>query len=112
MPIELKIAFDSATMTSGKRVQQEIGTFEIMGEDETLADMRSPAHAHQWLLYFGAEDKGNSYLDFFLNYELPRKPHPNGLEAIQCCTFVANPSGKGKPLPYALDIIPHFLNFT
>lgn len=56
-PILVKFAFDGATMTSGKRIQQEIGTVDLLYHDFALSLAKSPATTHQWLIYIGAEDR-------------------------------------------------------
>jgi hypothetical protein len=66
--IELKLAFDAATMTTGKRIQQEIGTFELLLPHHTISQIKSPSSAHQWMIYFGTETRGNVFfylLQFF-----------------------------------------------
>jgi hypothetical protein len=42
-------------MTSGKRIQQEIGTFQVMN-DLTLQELRSHTTAYQWIIYIGPEE--------------------------------------------------------
>jgi len=54
-PLWVKLAFDGATMTSGKRIQQEIGTVEVL-TDRTISQVKSYKNSHQWLIYLGAEN--------------------------------------------------------
>jgi surface polysaccharide O-acyltransferase-like enzyme len=54
-PTQLKISFDGGTMTSGKRIQQEIGTFQVMN-DLTFQELKSHTTAHQWIIYIGPEE--------------------------------------------------------
>lgn len=54
-PVLLKLAFDGATITSGKRIQQEVGGFQILTPGETLASVKSPKNCHVFVLYIGGE---------------------------------------------------------
>lgn len=54
-PIEIKFAFDGATITNGKRIQQEVGTLEIL-TNRTISEIKSPSNAVQWIIYLGTED--------------------------------------------------------
>jgi hypothetical protein len=48
-PLLVKFAFDRATMTSGKRIKQEVGTFEFLYNGITLF---SPNNAYQYIIYW------------------------------------------------------------
>jgi hypothetical protein len=50
----VKIAFDGGTMTTGKRIQQEQGTVQILTDHS--AELKSHTTTHQWIIYLGAED--------------------------------------------------------
>jgi hypothetical protein len=45
-PIRLKISLDRGTMTSGKRIQEKIDTFQVMN-GLTLRELKSHTTAHQ-----------------------------------------------------------------
>lgn len=47
-PIHLKISFDGAKMTSGKQLQQEISSFELLYDAKTLAG-KDPTHIYNLL---------------------------------------------------------------
>lgn len=47
---------DGGSMTSN-HIQAEIGTIQLFWEGMSLAAIKSPNSAHQFLLFFGAEDK-------------------------------------------------------
>jgi len=53
----LKIAFDGATVTSGKRLKQEIGTFDFLFDGLDLSTTKSATNAHQFIIYLGGEDR-------------------------------------------------------
>ncbi len=55
--IPLKFCFDNGTMTSEKRIGQELGAFELIQEGQTMAKVKSPSNCHVWLLYFGSKDR-------------------------------------------------------
>jgi hypothetical protein len=54
-PIHLKISFDGGTMTSGKRIQEEIGTLQVLSGLK-LHEVKSHTTAHQWIIYIGREE--------------------------------------------------------
>ena len=54
-PVLLKLAFDSATMTSGKRIQQEVGRFQILSPGKELSLVKLPKNCHVYVLYIGSE---------------------------------------------------------
>lgn len=54
-PILLKLAFDGATITSGKRITQELGGFQLLHEGEPLSSIKSPQNCHVWVIYIGGE---------------------------------------------------------
>jgi hypothetical protein len=54
-PVQIKFAFDGGTMTSGKRIQQEQATLQIL-TDHALREVKSHTHAHQWMVYLGNEN--------------------------------------------------------
>lgn len=54
-PIKIKFAFDGGTMTSKRRVQEEIGTFELLYDVLTISQLKSPKNAHQYIIYIGGE---------------------------------------------------------
>jgi len=56
-PLLLKFAFDGGTMTSGKRIQQEIGTVELIIDGEDIAEIKSCNHCHQWIIYIAEEER-------------------------------------------------------
>jgi hypothetical protein len=41
-------------MTSGKRIQEKIGTFQVMN-GLTLRELKSHTTTHQWIIYIGSE---------------------------------------------------------
>jgi hypothetical protein len=49
-PLLVKFAFDGATMTTGKRIKQEIGTLEFLYDGITLEQAKSPNNAYQLLV--------------------------------------------------------------
>lgn len=55
-PIQVKFAFDGATVTSGKKIKEEIGTVEILSE-KSASEAKSYLNAAQWLVYTGSEDR-------------------------------------------------------
>ena len=54
-PVIVKFAFDGATMTSGKRIQQELGGLQILTPGEPLASVKSPKSCHVHIIYIGGE---------------------------------------------------------
>jgi hypothetical protein len=55
LPVTVKFAFDGATMTSGKRVQQELGGVQLLTAGEPLASVKSPKNCHINVIYIGRE---------------------------------------------------------
>lgn len=53
----VKIAFDGATVTSGKRLKQEIGTFDFLVDGLDLAAAKSIDNSHQFIIYLGGEER-------------------------------------------------------
>jgi hypothetical protein len=62
-PIFVKFAFDGATMTRGKKIKQEIGTFEFLSGHETLKKAKSLYNGHQFFIYVGEESQQNLELE-------------------------------------------------
>jgi len=54
-PILLKLAFDGAVITSGKRVPQELGGFQFLHPGKSLSLIKSPSNCHVWVVYIGGE---------------------------------------------------------
>ena len=54
-PVQIKFAFDGGTMTSGKRIQQEQGTLQVL-TGCIFCKLKSHNNAHQWLIYLGDEE--------------------------------------------------------
>lgn len=52
----IKFAYDGATMTAGKKIKHEIGTFDLLFDDFSLSLCKSLHTTHQWLVYIGLED--------------------------------------------------------
>lgn len=42
---------------TGNGIQAEIGTIQLLWEGLSMAAIKSPSTAHQFLLFFGAEDR-------------------------------------------------------
>jgi hypothetical protein len=38
---------------------------------------------------------------------IPRKPHPNGLEAFILSSFFDHPTEANRKMPYIIDCLPH-----
>lgn len=53
----MKIAFDGATITTGKRKKQEIGTFDFLFDGLNLSQTKSIDNTHQFIIYLGNEDR-------------------------------------------------------
>lgn len=51
-----KFSFDGGGLT-GNGIQGEIGTIQLLWEGMSLSMIKSPNTAHQFLLFFGAEDR-------------------------------------------------------
>jgi hypothetical protein len=56
-PLLLKLSFDGATITSKKRTQQELGSFQFIWPHELLSSIKSPKNCHVWLVYIGGESE-------------------------------------------------------
>jgi hypothetical protein len=54
-PVVVKFTFDRATVTSGKRIQQELGGLQILTPGKSLAEVKSPKNCHINLIYIGGE---------------------------------------------------------
>jgi len=50
-PITLKFCFDGCTMTSGKRIQQEVGAVDLLYPEFSTAQCKSINTTHQFVLY-------------------------------------------------------------
>lgn len=53
----VKIAFDGATVTAGKRRKQEIGTFDFLFDGLDLSAAKSVENTHQFIIYLGGEER-------------------------------------------------------
>lgn len=42
---------------TGNRIQEEIGMVQLIWEGMTLREIKSPAHSHQFILFFGDEER-------------------------------------------------------
>lgn len=54
-PILLKLAFDGATITKARHIQQELGGFQLLHPEEALSSLKSPQTCHVWVVYLGGE---------------------------------------------------------
>lgn len=52
----IKLAVDGMTVTSGKRKKLEVATFDVILDEQSIAELRSPNNANQFIIYFGPED--------------------------------------------------------
>jgi hypothetical protein len=52
-PLLLKISIDGGTVTSGKRIQQELLTVSMLCPDLRLQQLKSTDHTHLTLTYIG-----------------------------------------------------------
>lgn len=53
--LQIKFAFDGANITRSRRIQEEVGTLEIL-TGKTVKEAKSPRNAAQWIIYIGHED--------------------------------------------------------
>lgn len=54
-PILVKFALNGATMTSGKKIQQELGGFQVLTPGELLSLVKSLHNCHIFIIYIGGE---------------------------------------------------------
>lgn len=54
-PLYIKFALDGANMTTGNRIEEEIGAFQYLYDGQKLADIKSPRDTHMWIIYIGGE---------------------------------------------------------
>lgn len=96
-PIHVKIAFDRGTMTSGKRIQQEVGTFQVLNE-LSLQEAKSHTTAHEFIIYLGLKN----ILKWQRNLQNHNKTYKPGL--ILARSITPPPS---IPLSYHLQHLHH-----
>jgi hypothetical protein len=53
--IKVKIAFDGATAANRDKRQMEVGTVELLLDEDSLSNKKSSNNCYPWLLYFGSE---------------------------------------------------------
>ena len=53
----IKFAWDGAIMTRNNKRKQEIGTFNIVMEEQTLAESKSAHNVHQYVIFLGEETR-------------------------------------------------------
>jgi hypothetical protein len=54
IPTRIKFAFDGARIAAKQKQMQVVGTVEVL-KDKTLAQIKSPDNAHQYIIYIGDE---------------------------------------------------------
>lgn len=70
-PLVLKLAFDNATVTSGKRVPQELGGFHLLQPGDSLSATKSPSSCHVWVVYIGGESEEELRSELMATIEVP-----------------------------------------
>ena len=53
--VQVKFAFDGASVTTKRRRQEEIGTVDIV-TDRTVSEAKSYKNSNQYIIYLGGED--------------------------------------------------------